>query len=498
MRYPGTVGRREVLFTLIAVVVTAWVGVAQAGAEPVAKISPSVQVSNCKGQNAEVEEAVDHLYVYDLWMGCTWIGFARSTDGGQSFGPSLTVPGSFSTTNPDSFAWDPAITVGPTGVVYAAFMFFNADTQASYPVVAASFDHGASFTQVSSLPVPPFTDPQGNWGDRDFIAVSPDGTVYVTWDYGPSYSEVQFVCSPTGSCGFSAGDLNVVIQKSKDGGRTWSRVHPVSPGFPIGGADLAPIVVQPDGTVDVLYQRYPTQPGTLALRPGGEYFTRSFDAGQTWSVPIRIGEGVGTESLDEWWIDSSLSTDSAGNLYATWDTQGSTSDVGWLSYSTDGGATWTPAIRVTPRHGNTEELVEVAGAGPGIADVAWQTPGAPQGYATYLRPFSIRRGWLTASPLQVSDKFGDANIWPGDTFGLETLDGGPDPFSGGRIGPPVVLSWGSAVNGRQRSEIFSSVVSLGRVPPRDVTAAPPQSAQAGGVTTVETQPPRGTRPLHFR
>jgi hypothetical protein len=44
-----------------------------------------------------------------------------------------------------------------------------------------SFDHGTSFTQSSSL-VPPDAK---NWGDRDFIAVGPDGTVYVTWDYGP-------------------------------------------------------------------------------------------------------------------------------------------------------------------------------------------------------------------------------------------------------------------------------------------------------------------------
>jgi hypothetical protein len=494
MRYIGAVSRRSLRLTLVAVGVTALLGVPPAGAEPVGKISRSVQVSNCKSQNAEVEEAVDHRYVYDLWMGCTWIGFARSTDGGQSFGPSLTVPGSFSATNPGSYAWDPAITVAPNGVVYAAFMFFNADTQASYPVVAASFDHGASFTQVSSLPIPPFTDPEGNWGDRDFIAVAPDGTVYVTWDYGPSESEMQFICSPTGSCGFGAGDLNVVIQKSIDGGRTWTAIHQVSPGFPIGGADLAPIVVQSDGTVDVLYQRYPTDPTTLVFSPGGEYFTRSSDAGETWSTPLKVGPGVGTESLSEWWIDSSLGTDAAGNLYATWDTQSSTSDVGWLSYSTDGGAKWSPAIRVTPSQGNAEQLVEVTGAGPGLAYVAWQTPAAPQGYATYLRPFSIQRGWLTPAPLQVSDKFGDPNIWPGDTFGLATLGG-----SGlSHVRPPAVLSWGSAVNGRNRSEIFSSVVSLGSGSTGDGTAVAPQPAEAGGGTATEKTLPPGTRPLHHR
>jgi len=41
------------------------------------------QVSHCPGQNAEVETATSAPhYVYDLWIGCGGIGFARSTDGG--------------------------------------------------------------------------------------------------------------------------------------------------------------------------------------------------------------------------------------------------------------------------------------------------------------------------------------------------------------------------------------------------------------------------------
>src|SRR5437660_337818 len=83
-----------------------------------------------------------------------------------------------------------------------------------YPVVAASFDHGVTFPQVTSL-VPPDAK---NWGDRDFIAVGPDGVVYMTWDYGPNRTSVTFICSASGSCAFGTGDLNVVMQKSNDGG----------------------------------------------------------------------------------------------------------------------------------------------------------------------------------------------------------------------------------------------------------------------------------------
>lgn len=63
--------------------------------------------TSCAGQNAEVEQAVDATlgYVYEEWMGCSGIAFARSTDGGKTFGEPLSVPGSVGS---GLNAWDPA------------------------------------------------------------------------------------------------------------------------------------------------------------------------------------------------------------------------------------------------------------------------------------------------------------------------------------------------------------------------------------------------------
>jgi hypothetical protein len=99
----------------------------------------------CPGQNAEVEQAVDRAsgYVYEEWMGCSGIGFARSTDGDATFGAPLSLPGSVGS---NVNTWDPMVAVGPDGTVYAAFMVAKAAQW--YPVVAASFDHGATFAQV--------------------------------------------------------------------------------------------------------------------------------------------------------------------------------------------------------------------------------------------------------------------------------------------------------------------------------------------------------------
>jgi hypothetical protein len=425
---------------------------AVAAGAPTYSVGPITNISSaCSGQNAEVEQATDPRlphYVYEEWMGCQGIAFARSVDGGLTFSDPIAVPGSVGS-NVNS--WDPAVAVGPDGTVYAGFML--AKGAQWYPVVAASFDHGLTFSQVTSL-IPP--DPK-NWGDRDFIAVGPDGAVYVTWDYGPERTSVTFICAASGSCAFATGDLNVVIQKSTDGGKTFGPMVHVSPGFPASGGDSAPLVVEPNGQIDLLYQGYHiTNTTTFTMDPAFSYFTSSTDGGETWSPPLKVGPHAGTMSLAEWWIDGDISIDSAGNLYATWDTQGTNSDgsandVGWLSFSTDHGQSWSAPIQATPDNVDVPHIVQVAGGGAGVAYVAWLSNSNPQGYALYLRAFSVARGWLS-DPVQVSNEFGNSLVWPGDTFGISAASANN-----------LVLSWGSAIpssDGGKQSEIFTAPVTI--------------------------------------
>jgi hypothetical protein len=414
-------------------------------AQAPASITPMSDISSgCPGQNAEVEEAnTAPRYVYAIWIGCGGIGFARSTDGGLHFRPPITVPGSAGQ------SWDPAIAVARSGTVYLSYMHASGSgsSHQMYPVVTASFDHGATFPQVSAVR-PPVAR---NWGDRDFIAVGKTAkTVYLTWDYGPSAAEVKQLCSPTGSCAYSNGDFNAVIQKSTDGGKTWGPIRPVGPGFPLGGGYSAPLVVCPSGRVDVLYIGHPTSRRTLAVHPGYEFFTSSAN-GTAWPAhPLKLWPSKGTLSVPEWWIDGDIAADSAGNLYATWDTQTRHADIGWLTYSTDRGRHWSRPVRVTPGTGNAPHIVEAAGGAAGVAYIGWQTSAPRQGYATYLRPFSIRKGWLGPT-LRVSRRYGRAGIWPGDTFGITVL---PGP------GTHLALTWGSAVGSSPNSEIYASNVTL--------------------------------------
>jgi hypothetical protein len=403
----------------------------------------------CANQNAEVEQAVDPTgrYVYELWMGCTGIAFARSSDGGHHFSSPIAAPGSVAS------SWDPAIAVAPNGTVYVSFMISRHGY--TYPVVAASFDRGATFAQISSL-VPPV---RRNWGDRDFIAVAPDGTVYLTWDYGPSAAVVTYICNPAGSCAFATGDLNVVVQKSTDGGKTWTRIIPISPGFPASGGDSAPLLVEPNGRIDVEYQGYHiTNDVTYTMTAAHTYFTSSDDGGRTWSSPVQVGPDRLEMSKAEWWIDGALGMDAAGNLYITWDTQHQGQDIGWIAFSTDHGTTWSALQRVTPDTDNATHIVEVVGGRPGIAYVGWLADNSSRGYAQYLRVFSISRGWIS-SPIQISNRFGDASVWPGDTFGISVLSGAGADTGGSQT---LALSWGSATGAQRhpRSAIFEAVVTV--------------------------------------
>jgi hypothetical protein len=414
-----------------------------ATAAPAYTIGPNVNLSaSCSGQNAEVLQAVDRTlgYVYEEWMGCRGIAFSRSTDGGRTFGTPLSVPGSVGS---NVNVWDPAIAVAGDGTVYAGFMIAKAGEW--YPVVATSFDHGVTFPQVASL-TPPDAK---NWGDRPFLAAGAGGIVYLTWDYGPERTSVTFICAAAGSCAFATGDLNVVIQKSTDHGKTWGHIIPVSPGFPASGGDSAPLFVEPSGRIDLTYQGYHiTNTTTYAMDPANTYFTASNDEGSTWSKPVLLGPANLTMSLSEWWIDGAFSEDDAGNLYATWDTQGS-EDVGWLSFSTDHGKHWSALVRVTGSDGNAVHIMEVAGGGAGVAYVSWLTD-ASGAYQLFVRPYSITSGWLTP-PILVSAQSGDVSVWPGDTTGISTL-----------TSTKVVLSWGSGVmiNNQPRSQVFAAVVDF--------------------------------------
>lgn len=64
-----------------------------------------------------------------------------------------------------------------------------------------------------------------------------------------------------------------------------------------------------------------------------------------------------------------------------------------------------------------------------------------------LAPFRT----ISCAQIQVSSQYGNASLWPGDTFGIAGRPGRPGHVS---------LTWGSAVGTSQDSEIWASDVTL--------------------------------------
>ena len=72
-------------------------------------------------------------------------------------------------------------------------------------------------------------------------------------------------------------------------------------------------------------------------------------------------------------------------------------------------------------------------------------------YATYLRPYAPGQGLLgpRTGGLQQVRQPQDP---PGDTSGIAAVPGGP--------ATRLAMSWGSAVGGNKKSEIYAAVVTL--------------------------------------
>ncbi len=415
--------------------------------------------ANGRAGNAEVTQAVDTTRgsVYEAWISCDGAAaFARSVDGGRHFTAPITLPGS-TPHGTVGLSDGPAIAVAPNGAVYVTFAMIDGrlpNPNRMYPVVDVSFDQGRSFPRQQQLTPPGYH----NFADRPYITVDTHGAAYVTWDYSPHADSLGLAADEGGSGYFKAGDLNLVVQKSTDQGRSWGPIRYVAK-----GADVGKIIAEPDGRIDILYEgHHLSTDGRYQLSPGQEYFTSSTDGGLDWSPPVEVGPHAGSIALNAWWIDSALSVDSAGNLYASWDTQVAGRDESWLAHSTDGGTHWSDPVRVTEDSPKRAHILDLAGGWPGVAYVAWLTGGYGQPYAEYLRPYSLAHGWLSA-PIQVSRVDGTPSAWPGDTIGVSVLPGrtaGADASTGQQ----VALSWGSAprTTTGSTSRIYFSTVSFAK------------------------------------
>ncbi|MFL5958992.1 MAG: sialidase family protein [Gaiellaceae bacterium] len=347
----------------------------------------------------------------DSRLGFNKCGYDWSLDGGRTWGDQVPpfyqfLMGDGHTADACS---DPTATFDSQGNVYVAGVLFDIASPASAFVVAKSnADAGGTFyhTPVSG-PFQEYSDsPLGIvasdndpnvFNDKEFIvadatASSPKAdNVYATW--------TRF----NGATGAGVGgDSPIYFSQSTDGGATWS------PGIEISGSNPAYCtdfsgetdpnacdqdqgshpVVGTDGTIYVAFGNGNTpEPGVNQHLMVKCPATADCTDPASWTAPSKIGDDFGFQPFGpdastgcpagrqclppngyrlEDFVQGSIAVDANGTLYSAWAdgrniepncnplgpaataTPPCDNDV-FYAYSTDGGATWSDTVDVTPK-----------------------------------------------------------------------------------------------------------------------------------------------------
>ena len=157
-----------------------------------------------------------------------------------------------------------------------------------------------------------------------------------------------------------------VILASYDGGKTFGNERVVHEQDRCHGGIAGPVIVAADGTA---YSPKPTCDGI--------HVAVSRDSGKTWEVTGKVTD-VGNAPALASMTDAAV--DAAGNAYAVWTGE---DGLTYLTLSKDEGASWSPAIRVSPPTLNATVYPVIAAGADGRIVVGYLgTPSDTDGWKT--------------------------------------------------------------------------------------------------------------------
>lgn len=288
---------------------------------------PSTNVTTCDGSGCfEPAVAVDlQGRIYGIGSSGRMGGVMVSTDGGATFTMKAWpgLPNPLPVIDRQGSAGDDVVQVAPWGTMYMTRLYSDFGGIAGGGIqVVASEDGGDTwslnqFIQVREMPLSrSFT------ADRQWLAFDGDSTVYLLFNCGAS----TLIC----------------LMRSDDRGATWGPsnnvVLPVDHSFP---SPMGFPAVGPDGTLIAAYfgdARPDTGLGARSIKvaataDGGATFTQH----TAYTHPLDEGTGGGG------WPEATILTD--GSWVAGWSTS---DDRLWFTRSTDAGATWSDPVVLTP------------------------------------------------------------------------------------------------------------------------------------------------------
>jgi hypothetical protein len=339
-----------------------------------------------------------------------------SLDGGSSWAPRM-LPLPAGRAKP--FAPDAAF--GPDGTLFVSYVDLEGvgNTPANL-WLSTSADGGRTLSEPVRV--------AGRLTFQPRVAVDRDGVVYITW----------LRAADVGLFRLLGGPNPVVVSRSTDGGQTFSDPVPVSdPGRERVGA--ASPVIDSRGNLVVLYQDFrgdrrdfENLEGPPAEEPFALVVTRSDDGGRTFSPGVEVDFDLVPSGRFVVFLPPfpSLAAGPDDALFVTWaDARNGDDDV-FLRRSTDGGATWSPAVRVNdnrPGDGTSQYLPRVSVSAGGRVDVVFlDRRRDPRNVAADAWLASSSDSGRSFDNLRLSSRSFDSRV------GNRTPRGGPD--FGSRLG----------------------------------------------------------------
>ena len=240
------------------------------------------------------------------------VGYSLSSDGGETWSNSKLLPQIIPNA---ALSSDPVVGVDLSGNFYIFTISINDDTGNGELWVFKSTDQGETFDQVYQMANDLSAFEDKAWATTDLNASSPyANNLYCSWTR------------------FSSG-TEILLVRSTDEGITWSSPVSVSDLSNVQGSFPA---VGPNGELYVTWLGFNNTRQIM--------FDKSTDGGVTFGTDVVI-----SDAINSWFPHMAVDLSNGprkGYIYVTWGDERNGDDDAFLSYSSDGGETWSSVIRV--------------------------------------------------------------------------------------------------------------------------------------------------------